>query len=129
PDLEAALPGLGYAGLSAADGPPVPGLFRADAQLDPIDWRGSRSLDDPEHLIDRLTRLIERSPMRPIGLLTHHLAHDAALWAFLAEWLPVLFGHPAVTVCDPRHLFRAAPVDVGAGAGPVSAPGRHARAS
>ena len=113
PDLAAALPELGYAGLSAArgSGPPAaePGaLIRHDIDLDPIDWRGTRSLREPGGLVAELVRRVEAGG---IGLLTHHLAHDAAVWAFLDALLALLQRHPAVDVVDPRHLFPPRPVD------------------
>jgi hypothetical protein len=126
PDLAAALPGLGYVGLSAAaprQAPrPVAELVRADIHLDPIDWRGTRSLADPDPLVDGLLTHLETGA--PVGLLTHHLAHDDRLWAFLETLMPLLLGHPAVTVLDPRHLFARPAVD--AGAAPWSRPGARA---
>ncbi|MCJ2143016.1 polysaccharide deacetylase family protein [Methylobacterium sp. E-066] len=114
PDLAAALPGLGYRGLSAVPGPAIPGLDRLDATLDPIDWRGTRSLRDPDALLQNLAAGITRDPARPNGLLTHHLTHDAALWAFVADLLETCCGHPAVTCLDPRSLFSGAAVETGA---------------
>ncbi|MCJ2093555.1 polysaccharide deacetylase family protein, partial [Methylobacterium sp. J-072] len=114
PDLAAALPGLGYRGLSAVPGPAIPGLDRLDATLDPIDWRGTRSLRDPDALLQSLAAGITRDPAQPIGLLTHHLAHDAALRAFVADLLETCCGHPAVTCLDPRSLFSGAAVETGA---------------
>ena len=113
PDLAAALPGLGYRGLSSVPGPAITGLVRLDATLDPIDWRGTRSLRDPEALLQDLATGIARDPTRPIGLLTHHLAHDAALWAFVAGLLETCCGHPAVTCLDPRRLFLGPTVETG----------------
>ncbi|MCJ2027085.1 glycosyltransferase [Methylobacterium sp. J-067] len=104
PDLAADLPSLGYAGLSAAKGP-------GGAALDVIDWRGTRSLRDPAALLATLTAHAESRSGAPLGLLTHHLAHDEAVWAFLAELLTVL-DHPAVRWCDPCDLFPS-PVDAG----------------
>lgn len=122
PDLAAALPGLGYRGLSAVPGPAIPGLVRADATLDPIDWRGTRSVRDPDDLLRDLAAGITRDPSRPIGLLTHHRVHDAAIWAFVADLLAVLRDHPAVTCLDPQSLFSGAMVETGAAAStlPVS---------
>ena len=108
PGLAAALPGLGYAGLSAAGGAPIPALVRHDVDLDPIDWRGTRSLRDPAAIVRDLVRRVEAGG---IALLTHHLAHDAAVWGFLGALLPLLVGHPAVDVADPRDLFAAGTVD------------------
>ncbi len=122
PDLAAALPGLGYRGLSAVPGPAIPGLVRADATLDPIDWRGTRSVRDPDTLLHDLAAGIARDPSRPVGLLTHHRVHDAAIWAFVADLLAVLRDHPAVTCLDPQSLFSGAMVETGAAASnlPVS---------
>jgi len=114
PDLATALPGLGYAGLSAAGGGTGPApLVRHDIDLDPVDWRGSRSLVDPARLVADLLRRVAAGG---IGLLTHHRAHDAALWGFLGALLPLLVRHPAVDVADPRDLFAARPVDEAAAA-------------
>jgi predicted glycosyltransferase len=104
-DLARDLPRLGYAGLSAAGGPAIAGLSRADAGLDMIDWRGSRSLRDPAALVGALVRQAGGGAQAPLGLLTHHLAHDEAIWDFLAELLPLLARHPAVRLRDPKLLF------------------------
>ncbi|MCJ2012990.1 glycosyltransferase [Methylobacterium sp. J-076] len=125
PDLAEALPALGYAGLSAAGGGPVAGLARADAALDVIDWRGTRSLRDPEALLSALADHAEGGSDRPLGLLTHHLAHDGAVWAFLARLLPLL-DHPAVEWRDPRDLF--APAVDGRARAPISVRAERARA-
>lgn len=120
PALAAALPELGYRGLSSVPGPAVSGLRRLDATLDPIDWRGTRSLGDPKALLRRLAADIATG--RPIGLLTHHLAHDAAIWSFLEELLRVLVKNPAVQSVDFRRLCDPSAVDTrdGASKSPVS---------
>ena len=111
PELAAALPDLGYRGLSAVAGPPIPGLARFDATLDPIDWRGTRSLRDPETLLRDLTRAIAQHPAEPVGLLTHHLAHDAAIWAFVEALLAVLLKHPAIRALRFGGLFDRVAMD------------------
>lgn len=111
PALAAALPDLGYRGLSAVPGPPIRGLCRVDATLDPIAWRGSRSLRDPETMIGSLAEDITRRPERPIGLLTHHLVHDEAVWDFVDALLTMLLKHPAVEVLHPRRVFDRAAMD------------------
>ncbi|MBE7244592.1 MAG: glycosyl transferase family 28 [Actinomycetospora chiangmaiensis] len=108
--LARVLPELGYRGLSAAGGPAMAGLRRAEATLDVIDWRGSRSLRAAESLLAPLTAHAMSGSAEPLGLLTHHLAHDETVWAFLAELIPLLAGHPAVAWHDPRDLF-GPPVD------------------
>ena len=113
PGLAAALPELGYRGLSSVPGPEIDGLARADIVFDPIDWRGTRSLVEPDRLIDSLCRIAAGGAVSPVGLLTHHRVHDAAIWDFLVDLFATLFRHPAVTIRDPRHLFQAATLDEG----------------
>lgn len=104
-DLARDLPSLGYHGLSAAGGPAIAGLTRADAGLDVIDWRGTRSLRDPDALLGPLVAHAGAGAGTPLGLLTHHLAHDEAVWDFLGELMPLLARHPAVRLRDPKILF------------------------
>lgn len=102
------LPGAGYCGLSTfstgAERPPEGGPRRLDCDLDIIDWRNARRGRTVEDLCTRLAGLLPgaRAHDRAIGLLTHHLAHDAACWAFLERLLPMLSGHPAVRFTDAR---------------------------
>lgn len=106
PGLATGLADLGYLGLSAVEGPAIPGLARADIHLDPIDWHGTRSLGDAEGLVAWLAERIDaRHAGSPIGLLTHHRVHDSAIWDFVADLLGLLRAHPAVTFRDPRALF------------------------
>jgi len=81
PDMPEALAAAGYRGLSVYGErvPTVSPLPRFDAHIDPIDWRGTRSTVDPAHLIARVCDLLRDDA--PIGLMTHHLAHDEAIWA------------------------------------------------
>nr|WP_204262830.1 glycosyltransferase [Methylobacterium sp. BTF04] len=126
PDLAAALPDLGYGGLSSVPGLPVAGLMRADIHLDPFDWRGTRSLADPPMLVATLAHAIAADLSGPLGLLTHHLVHDELVWAFLEDLLGELLAHPATTLGDPRALFLP-PVDELAGAWPSPATAQRAR--
>lgn len=111
PGLVPWLPGLGYRGLSTfgAGRAAVPGLVQVNAHLDPVDWRGTRGLADPDALAARLATAIERRA-GPVGLLTHHLVHDAAVWDFLARLLDRLALHPAVARADPAAIFEPAAI-------------------
>jgi len=84
PDMPGALAGAGYRGLStyAERIPRTTPLLRFDAHLDPIDWRGTRSAVDPAGFVARICTLMQESDA-PIGLMTHHLAHDPAIWALV----------------------------------------------
>lgn len=43
--------------------------------------------------------------LQPLGILTHHLIHEAALWAFLDQLFLRLTRHPAVRFVSARNLF------------------------
>lgn len=53
-------------------------LTRFDAHIDPIDWRGTRSAVQAQQVVDQITDLLAQD--EPIGLMTHHLVHDDAIW-------------------------------------------------
>lgn len=107
PELAAALPSLGFRGLSAfgEHGPSSPRPVRVDAHLDPVDWRGGRGLVPPERFADGLQRALS-SGVGPIGLLTHHLVFDEPLWALCEEFIGAAAHHPAVRVRSVRGLLR-----------------------
>jgi len=82
-DMPEALVGAGFRGLSVygereSRRDPLP---RFDAHLDPIDWRGSRSAVDGAGFVARICDLMESDA--PIGLMTHHLVHDEAIWELM----------------------------------------------
>ncbi|HEY8565021.1 MAG TPA: glycosyltransferase [Beijerinckiaceae bacterium] len=103
PSLAAQLSTAGYRGLSTfgpvRPGTTPPGLVQVNAHLDPIDWHGSRGLSDPEGLIRALAGLVDEG-QDVIGLLTHHLTHDEAVWHFCEALLERLSRSEAV-----RHPF------------------------
>ena len=114
PALVEVLPALGYVGLSAAGNgrPPEtrPGIARFDTHVDPIDWRGARSLLEPGALVAHIAgmvraRLNGADPGEPIGLLTHHLIHDEAVWRFCAALIDRVSMHHSVRFMSPRLLF------------------------
>lgn len=110
PTIAAALPDIGFRNLStygtASEQPVIPGLTRLNTHVDPIDWRGSRSLFDPGTLNQGIAaqidqRLRDSSP-EPVGLLTHHLVHDEEIWVWTEELLDILAQHPAVIWPGPQ---------------------------
>jgi peptidoglycan/xylan/chitin deacetylase (PgdA/CDA1 family) len=95
PEVEAALPSLGFAAVSAF-GPVRPAaLPMVNANVDIIDWRGSRGGKPTAQVEDDILRVI--SAGTSVGLLTHHLAHDRAAWAVLGAVVAATRNHPA---CD-----------------------------
>ncbi len=104
-DLEPWLAGLGYSALSTftprSQVKAAPGLLRVNTHLDPIDWKGTRSLVVPALLLSQLVkqladrRLGKADNDEPYGILTHHLVHDDAIWAFCEDLLRRLLAGPA----------------------------------
>ncbi len=84
PDILPHLPRLGFEALSAF-GPeprhaPLP-VFNTHVDL--IDWRGAKSCRDETALIGEV--LAQAVNPGPVGILSHHLVHDAAAWVFLEK--------------------------------------------
>jgi hypothetical protein len=112
PAVAAGLPGAGFGGVSTY-GPrqwpaAVAGLAQVNCHVDPVDWHGSRSLADPARQVRRLAELLaERRAGRadaaePLGILTHHLAHDHAIWRFFDHLVAKLLagGAAAADIWD-----------------------------
>ncbi|WSG98754.1 polysaccharide deacetylase family protein (plasmid) [Rhizobium johnstonii] len=95
-----ALPGLGFAALSVygrakRDGP-VPLL---NTHVDIIDWHGTRGGRSEADLVAELVAELRHrfaGSDEPVGVLTHHLVHDAAAWNFLSALFATTGRHPAV---------------------------------
>jgi hypothetical protein len=103
PHLEAALTAANYRGWSASgELAPNDGLPRLDVHLDLMRWRGgSRFRGRGKFLRDFAKELRRRRKAElwtaPIGLLTHHQAHDTAAWNFLREFLTWSRAEPNLT--------------------------------
>ncbi len=117
PFLVPVLPELGYRGLSQF-GPrkrvmPVQGLLQVNCHVDPIDWHGTRGFAGRRqavasfvaHLALRLDDAQGAAAGEPTGLMTHHAAHDPAMWEFLDEVLMVTSNHPAARWLAPQDVF------------------------
>jgi hypothetical protein len=87
-------------------------LVVANAHVDPIDWRERRFAGEAKALSAIIGELEARrtgscEPDEPLGLLTHHIDHDAALWAFLARFLAATRAHPAARWLTIGEAFAA----------------------
>ncbi|MCB1363789.1 MAG: polysaccharide deacetylase family protein [Rhodobacteraceae bacterium] len=104
-EVASGLPAAGYAMLStftprkAPDA--APGLLQINTHLDPIAWKAGRGLVPPEALIAQLAadlgarRAGRADGDEPYGILTHHLAHDDAIWDFTGALFRRLLRGPA----------------------------------
>ncbi|KQW33601.1 MULTISPECIES: polysaccharide deacetylase family protein [unclassified Ensifer] len=104
PALLQRLPEAGFAALSVF-GPEKPSPFPlVNTHVDVMDWRGTRGCRDHGIIIADIvsrTRQVsgdiegkEHQSGRTVGLLTHHLVHDEAVWDFLEKLFTVTAGHP-----------------------------------
>lgn len=94
------LPALGFESLS------VYGRVKRESPLaiinthvDIMDWHGTRGGRPAADLIGEVVAELQdrfEGCNEPVGVLGHHLVHDAAAWDFLAELFEATSGHPAV---------------------------------
>lgn len=98
---------LGFRRLSTFGPRPTGDRFRLNAHVDPIAWRHGRAFIGVERALARLSgHLADRregraDPTEPTGILTHHLVHDAGLWAFLTALVDFLADQPGVAWVAP----------------------------
>lgn len=78
----------------------APGLLQINTHLDPIAWHAGRGLVAPQTLIAQLCSLLQERRVKavdnnePLGILTHHLVHDAEIWDFTRQMLRELRRGP-----------------------------------
>jgi hypothetical protein len=93
PSLAGALGLARYVGWSGYDDMTLAGApTGVNAHLDVLRWGGGARFRGKARALNRLIRLIRERRLAgawdaPVGLLTHHLDHDEATWAFLARLL------------------------------------------
>lgn len=99
PELIPKLGGIGYRALSVF-GPETNSALRSlNTHVDVIDWRGTRGGRDAGVLVGEMVARLRAMEAGggTLGLLTHHLVHDAAVWTFLEALFERTTGHPACT--------------------------------
>lgn len=90
---------------------PADGLTQINTHIDPIFWRGDRRLVPPDVLVAGIVETLRdrregrSDPTEPLGLLTHHLVHTEAVWAFSRDVCRVLLDGGALPA-DLRALSR-----------------------
>ncbi|WP_426035592.1 polysaccharide deacetylase family protein [Cypionkella sp. TWP1-2-1b2] len=93
PQVVAGLPALGFKALSVFGPEATADLPLYNTHVDVIDWRGTRSGRPDTVLMNEIAQAMARSDA-PIGLLTHHLVHDAQVWSFLTRLFALTANHP-----------------------------------
>jgi peptidoglycan/xylan/chitin deacetylase (PgdA/CDA1 family) len=107
--LEPGMAAAGFSCLSVFGRPAAAGaLAKINTHVDLIDWRGGRVTRPPEKLIGALVDEMSKAAKtnRQVGVLTHHLVHDARAWAFLEGLFRHTAAHPAVRWRDIATLQR-----------------------
>lgn len=93
PQVVARLPALGFKALSVFGPEAASPLPMFNTHVDVIDWRGTRAGRPDDVLMQEIAQAMLRSDA-PIGLLTHHLVHDAQVWGFLERLFALTADHP-----------------------------------
>lgn len=109
PDLLPDLMPLGFTALSAF-GPARPAAIRTiNSNVDLMDWHGTRGCRDhgliARDIAEQLARAFEGGDA--VGILTHHLVHDEAAWAFLQRLFELTASHTACRWRSIRELIAA----------------------
>ncbi len=113
PEVAALLPQMGFRALSGYGraslfaGPPP--LMELNTHIDIIDWRGSRGGHDTDKLTSDLAQTLAWSRQQggqPIGILTHHLVHDAQAWRFLGQLFAETGSTSGVSWCGAGELLQ-----------------------
>lgn len=108
PEVVAGLPALGFGALSVF-GPPKPApLAVLNTHVDLIDWHGTRGGWPADALWAGLARELDRPGDGPIGILGHHLVHDAKAWSFLESLFDLTQQHPGCRWTSLDRLVRDA---------------------
>src|SRR3990167_7052026 len=110
-DFTSLLEVTGLIGFSVKGATPSPRrTFKVvNVHIEPIVWSVPPTLGDPDvHIAAIVAELQQRrstGSTEPIGVLTHHLSHDAATMTFCEELAGILKVNPAVVVVHPATLF------------------------
>ncbi|MGV1916427.1 polysaccharide deacetylase family protein [uncultured Agrobacterium sp.] len=96
PEIVDALPSLGYQALSVYGPEKAAPIHLLNTHVDIIDWRGTRGGKDHDLLFAETAEriVVAEQEARTTGILTHHLDHDEAAWAFFDRLFTLTANHP-----------------------------------
>ncbi|MEJ8474006.1 polysaccharide deacetylase family protein [Roseibium algae] len=109
PEVSRRLPGIGLSGLSTFTWHHFPRQGQVQSHVDIIKWKKDRRFIGWEsarlrldlHLCRRRTNTAE-----PLGILSHHLAHEEGCYEFLDKFLEIAAHHPGAEWPRVSDLFR-----------------------
>ncbi|MDL2401365.1 polysaccharide deacetylase family protein [Rhizobium mayense] len=91
---------LGYRAVSVyGSGKPGQPIALVNTHIDIMDWHGTHGGRPHGELVGYLVRELQnrfKGDDEPIGILTHHLVHDATAWDFVTTLFEETAVHPAV---------------------------------
>jgi peptidoglycan/xylan/chitin deacetylase (PgdA/CDA1 family) len=96
--LVPALPALGFSALSVFGREKCPSeMPLLNTHVDVMDWHGTGGGRDADVLFAEIADWLapDKEPLAALGLLTHHLVHDVAVWQFLERLFELTANHPA----------------------------------
>jgi hypothetical protein len=114
-DIAALLPELGFSALSTFGGvvfPHKPGFQQHNTHVDIMDWKNGRVGRDAPAVAADLAAALAAARLdgfRPVGILTHHLVHDATAWQTLETLMTLIRQHPAARWIAPAALLQKPP--------------------
>ena len=76
-----------------------------NTHLDPIAWKRGRAFAGFQKMLDILDEELASKRDLPIGLLTHHLVHEPAVWDFVERFVAATARHEAARWLSPDDLF------------------------
>ncbi len=74
----------------------------AEPHVDVMDWHGTRGGRDADVLFVEIATSLQS--VAALGILTHHLVHDAAVWSFLERLFQLTRNHPACRWASARTI-------------------------
>jgi hypothetical protein len=99
--------GYGAVSLFGDAAPPVdPAVDVINTQCDPIAWKAGRglapdALDDLTDTLDARLGAGKAGDAPPVGLLTHHAAHNGDVWGFVERLAATIAEHPGARWTSP----------------------------
>ncbi|WP_153769739.1 polysaccharide deacetylase family protein [Labrenzia sp. CE80] len=108
PEISRRLPGIGLDGLSTFTWHHFPRPGQVQSHVDIIKWKKDRRFIGWNSARLRLDLQLCRrrtNPDEPLGILSHHLAHDEGCYEFLDRFLDIAAHHPGADWPRVKDLF------------------------
>ncbi len=109
--VAARLPDIGFSAVSTFSDNLfhlAPALAQVNTHVDLMDWKGGRvGRAESAIAMDITTRLAHAREQgwAPVGILAHHLVHDAVAWSVMDRILGLVADHPAAVWSAPDELL------------------------